>query len=303
MSEYRLNDPQKGIIGPVRLPTVCDLIHAGVIGEDVLVSKDGGAFLPIGQFDEIPVRAANPPVKPTYAGDIGKNTFFKLFYRLHLAKVTGLLVVQDEPRRKDIYLVGGHPVLVLSNVVYEALGEFLALRARLERTTLDGPLAHAAADDVKLAALLVEKNLIRPEDLVVAMRAQQAFRLVDLCLWPVGRYSFFDTKRHPAARDDLALAVPDLVVQAAREMSERALLSRLVDHLAKLIRPTPRLTTDVALMRFSDAEKAVLKTVQIARCTVAALVSHHGADPVTRKAALMMVYLLWEIDAIAFDAA
>jgi hypothetical protein len=302
MSEYRINDPQKGIIGPVRLPTVRDLMAAGVIQTDVLVSKDSGPFLPIGQFPEIPTQNDPSPAKPTYAGDIGKNTFFKLFYRLHLAQTTGLLVVQDDKRRKDIYLVEGQPALVLSNVVYESLGEFLALRARLDRAALEGPLAADLDDDFRLAETLVAQGLLRLDDLATVVRAQQAFRLVDLCLWPVGRYGFFEGKRHPAARDDLFLAVPDLIVQAAREMSERALFGRLANHFYKTVRPTARLAQDVAQMRFAEIEKTVLKTLTAAPISVAALISRHGAEAASRKAALMMCYLLWEIDAVSFDA-
>ena len=59
MPDYHLKDPRQGIIGPIRLETVRDLIDAGVIEGDVLVSKDGGAFVPLASLAEL--SATLPP--------------------------------------------------------------------------------------------------------------------------------------------------------------------------------------------------------------------------------------------------
>ena len=302
MSEYRLNDPQKGIIGPVRLGTVRDLMDAGVIHSAVLVSKDGGPFLPIDQFPEMPVptAAGDAPVQPTYAGDIGKNTFFKVFYRLHLSRANGLLVLEDGPRRKDVYLIDGVPVMVFSNVIYEKLGEFLALHGLLKRRHLAGALKAVSDDDVRLGDVLVSNGVLTQPQLATALRNQAVFRLVDLCLWETGRYLFFEGQKPTDARVDLKLSVPDLIVQAAREMPERALLRRLSAHYLSPVLPTPRFGSQVAQLRFSDAEKAIIKSFD-GRLCIADIAGHYGDDPALRHAALVAMYLLWEVDAIAYE--
>lgn len=304
MSEYRLNDPQKGIIGPVRIGTVRDLMDAGVIHAAVLVSKDGGPFLPLDQFPEMPVPQSGEQAQaqPTYAGDIGKNTFFKVFYRLHLSRVSGLLVLEDGPRRKDVYLVDGVPVMVFSNVIYEKLGEFLALHGLLKRRHLAGALKAVADDDVSLGDVLVHNGVLTQQQLATALRNQAVFRLVDLCLWETGRYMFFEGQKPSGARSDLKLSVPELIVQAAREMPERALLRRLAPHYLSPVLQTPRFGSQVAQLRFSDAEKAIIKSFD-GRLCVADIAGHYGDDPALRHAALVAMYLLWEVDAITYEGA
>ena len=302
MPEYRLNDPQKGIIGPIGIATVRDLIEAGVIHKDILVSRDNGPFLPVANFQEIGFSTSTQQaLKPTYAGDIGKNTFFKVFYRLHLTRSTGLLVVRDDTRRKDIYLEDGQPVFVLSNIPYERLGEYLCLHALLERHELDVALASIATDDHRLGETLLRLGLLEPQELAEALKAQQMTRLVDVCLWEFGRYLFFEGKRHAGARVELGLAVPELIMHAAREMPERALLRRVNPHYYKIVRPTPRLAALTSQLAFSAAEHQVLKNLDGQR-TVAELASIFGREEGLRRTALMIVYLLWEVDAITYES-
>lgn len=304
MSDYRLSDAQKGIIGPIRLGTVRDLIEAGVVHKDVLVSKDGGPFLPIVQFKEIPSPQETPAAlstKPTYAGDIGKNTFFKVFYRLHLGKSTGLLVVLDDVRRKDVYMSEGQPVLVFSNLPYERLGEFLTLNGHLKRQQVEQVLNQAAGDEHRLGESMVSQGVLPRNRLAELLRTQQAQRLVDLCAWETGRYQFYDTKRHAQATD-LKVSVLEILVQAAREMPERSLLRRLSAHYYKRVIPTPRLHADLQKFALSDAEKAIVKNLDGHR-NIAEIASLYGDDAPLRRAALMAVYLLWEMDAVTLEAA
>jgi len=302
MSDYRLSDAQKGIIGPISLNTVRDLIDAGVVDKEVLVSKDGGPFLPLTQFKEIPTPTAQgvAQAKPTYAGDIGKNTFFKVFYRLHLGKSTGLLVVQDEPRRKDVYLSEGNPVLVFSNLPYERLGEYLTLHGHLKRRELDNVLQAAAGDEQRLGDALLSQQVMNRTQLTDVLRAQQGQRLVDLCAWEMGRYLFFDSKKHAQATD-LKLSVVDVLVQAAREMPERMLLRRLAAHFYKRVVPAGRLQVDLQSLHLTDAEKAIVKNFDGQR-SVAEIGSLYGDDPSLRRSSLMCMYLLWEMDAITLEA-
>ncbi|MBI5508227.1 MAG: hypothetical protein HY903_05690 [Deltaproteobacteria bacterium] len=302
MSEYRLHDPEKGLIGPVRLETVKDLIAAGVVHEQVVVSKDDGPFQPISAFAEIvlqrgPGTRATP--QPTYSGDLGKNTFFKVFYRFHVTHANGLLTVVRDQHRKDVYLQDGVPTYITSNIESDRLGEFLVARGFLELDELNVALQSMHDDDNRLGQTLVRLGLIEPEELLQALRTQQFLRLTELCSWEWGRYLFYDGMRFTGDKIDLQLNVPELIIQAARSLPLPRLESRLAPAVNTVVEKLPHQVIATEVLQFSAFEARVQRAVDGKR-TLASIVNELGVDAEHRKAVLMVIYLLWEIDAVGF---
>ncbi|MFC1610061.1 DUF4388 domain-containing protein [Myxococcota bacterium] len=300
MAEYRVHDPDKGIIGPISLETVQDLVDAGVVHDGTWVSRDAGPFLPIAAFSEIspqPAEHSRADLQPTYSGDLGKNTFFKVFYRFHVTRATGLLAVHQESRRKEIYLAQGQPSFVKSNLPNERLGEYLIAHKKLDRTELDVALGSMHTDDNRLGYTLIRLGIMEPTELFEALRTQQTSRLVDLCTWERGRYLFYDGLHFEGDAVDLKLAVPDLVVMAARDLPSDRLESRLAPHFGLAAqRTTNQLVTPNAL-RLTAFERRVANAIDGKR-TVGEIINNLEGDQ--RRAAMMVLYLLWEIDAIVF---
>jgi hypothetical protein len=298
MSEYRLNDPQKGIIGPLRLSTLRDLIDAGVLHPKVLIAKDGGPFVP---FEKVPEVATlkiptTETAKPSYVGDLGKNMLFKLLHRFYLGRTTGLLVVQQEARRKELYLIDGQPVLVFSNVGYERLGEHLVLRGKLRLGELMEILQE---EDMLLGEALLARKLISWPDLTKALREQQMARLVDLCHWDSGRYAFYDARKHPGASTPL-VPVPELMLRAARSMPEGLLLKRLAPLWSGVVRVSPRMVSHTAELRLSETERGILRAVDGKRPLIE-IIGKFGQDDAVRSAALVVLFLGLELEALQVE--
>lgn len=305
MAQYRLHDPEKGIIGPVSIATARDLVKAGVVHDGVWVSRDGGPFLPIKAFEELsppPKRAKQEDPPPTYSGDLGKNTFFKVFHRFHVTRSTGLLAVQRDDKRKDIFLELGQPTFVASNVRAERLGEFLVARGRLERHELEVALQSMHTDRNRLGHTLTRLGLLEADLLYGELRAQQLARLVDLCNWESGRYQFFDGQRYRGDRVDLQLDASELVIAAARGLD----LSRLELRLANLMHAIPERTQGQIVgldkLRFTALESRVVDSID-GRSTVNQIVAEIGEAPKRRRSVLMVLYLLWELEAVQFRRA
>jgi hypothetical protein len=300
MAVYRVHDPEKGIIGPVSLETVQDLVSAGVVHDGMWVSRDSGPFLPIAAFSEVspqpPEESSNEP-QPTYSGDLGKNTFFKVFYRFHITRSTGLLVVQSADKRKDIYLVQGQPSYVTSNLKSERLGDFLVAHKRLDADELKAALGSMHFDDNRLGHTIIRLGLMEPQELFDALRAQQTARLVELCKWRTGRYLYFDGQRYRGDKVDLQLVVPDLIIHAARALPSDELAARLSPHMKAVAEPLPNQVVPPEDLRLTAFERRVAGSINGSR-TVEELISRVSGDQL--RAAMMVVYLLWEIDAIGF---
>jgi hypothetical protein len=300
MTEYRLHDPKKGIIGPISLETVHDLINAGVVHDQMWVARDDGPFLPIGAFAEIspqPAQESSEPPQPTYSGDLGKNTFFKVFYRFHVTRSTGLLVVQKGEVRKEIFMLQGQPSYVTSNLEAERFGEFLVDKQRIDRQELKVALGSMHTDDNRLGYTLVRLGLLEPTELYDCLREQQTKRLVELCTWESGRYLYYDGLRYEGSDlVDLQLEVPELIIDAARGLSLESLVSRLRPHLQSKAAPTASQLIPIDSLRLTAFERRVAVSIDGSR-TVAELSGSLTGDK--KRAALMVVYLLWEIDAVA----
>jgi hypothetical protein len=303
MSEYRVHDPKQGVIGPISLATVMDLVAAGVVHDGMWVSRDGGPFMPVRAFEEIappPSQTSASDPKPTYSGDLGKNTFFKVFYRFLVNKATGLLALQQDARRKDVYLQQGQPTYVSSNLPEERLGQFLVARGYLDEHELEVALTSMHTDDNRLGYTIIRLGLMEPPVLFQALRQQQVSRLVDLCAWESGRYAYFDGMVFDGEHVDLQLVALDLLLEAARGLPEQRLAKRLAPYQRLTIEPQPQQLTNLDELRLSPFERRVANSIDGQRTLVDLI---KGLEGDHRRAALMVVYVLWELDTVAFRTA
>ncbi len=302
MSEYRLQTPSQGIIGPVRLDTVRDLAEGGVIQKGVLVSRDNGPFLPLASFSELLSQVGDSlgeAPEPSYSGDVGVLSFFKIFYRLYEAGSTGLLTVRDGTRRKEIYIESGGPVFVSSSTLRERLGDFLVARGCLRPEQLSRALAVMQEEKLQLGQALVNLGMLTSSQLASELREQQMLRLVDLCRWESGRYAYYNGTRYRGARVEIRLDTPELVLRAARAMPEKTILLRLGSHLHQLAHRVPSRLADQCVDAFSADEQAALEKID-GKSTAVQVVTCEQGQPLRRRAALTVLYLLWEVGGITF---
>lgn len=302
MAEYRIHDPDKGIIGPIRLETARDLVKAGAVHDGVWVSRDGGAFLPLKAFEELAAPAAvlkETDPQPTYSGDLGKNTFFKVFHRFHVTQSTGLLVVRREDKRKDIFLEGGQPVFVASNLLHERFGEYLLARGKIDRHEVDVALQSMHTDRNRLGHTLIRLGLLAPEEVYEELRGQQKSRLVDLCTWQSGRYQFFEGQKYKGDKVDLKLEVPDLIATAGRQLDLKQLESRLINWVRSVPQRPAGHLGELDALHLSDVEKRIVDAVD-GKKTIEEIIAAIGSDEISRRTTLMVLYIMWEIDAVSF---
>jgi hypothetical protein len=300
-SEYRLKDPARGLLGPVRLETVRDLVEAGVVADVVEVSKDGGPWKPVRSFTELYNKPAPGPItrSPTFSGDLGKNTFFKVFYRFSANHASGMLELQQGDRQRQIYLEAGEPVYITSTVPGERIGEFLVQRGKLGADELKVAVEALPKHGNHLGRVLLQLGLIEPSEFYEELRELQIHRLMDLCGWESGRYAFYDGVRNDAEKQNLELSANGLIMRAARAMSDELLNRRLAPYVRHVPHRQPNLELDRGAFVFSSIEQRAFEAVD-GRRTLSEIFEHVGAARERRRAALVVVYVLFEVDAVTF---
>jgi len=295
MSVFRLHTAQ-GIIGPVKLETVRDLIDSGVVGADALVSRDTGPFMSISAVAELAslLKSDDLSHEPQYAGDVGVVSYFRLLHRLFGEHAVGLLSVRDATRRKDIYLEAGQPVFVASTMVRERLGDFLVSIGRIsgdqQRTAVD----EARQNSEPLGATLVRLGTLTDVEMRDLLREQQMVRLIDLCTWEHGRYAYFAGKRYEGPRIDLRVDSTLLWVRAARAVSDTVVVDRLGETFRK-----PILSLDSTLLMQCSAHLASDERLAVAlfdgKRSAADVLQAESGNAARRRAALTILYLFAEL--------
>ncbi|MCK5689337.1 hypothetical protein KAI87_08705 [Myxococcota bacterium] len=301
MTNYRINDPKKGIIGPVGRSTVQTLMNAGVFGSDVQISRDNEPFQPLESFPELQDddAATKAPREPTYAGDLGKNTFFKVFYRFHANLTTGLLSFKDGDREKDIFLEKGQPVFVTSNLPEERFGVFLSTRGIISPEELQRALKNMHEDGNRLGHTLIRLKMLTQEDVDNGLRVQQIDRLAELCDWETGRYLFFADEHYAGDRIDLNIDGVKFIAKAARDASEEGLMRRMKPYF-QLVGSIDQAALTRANIELNEIEQKVLYAYQDGMSPLQVL-SQTATTPNLRQPSLALLYLLTELDIIKYS--
>lgn len=172
-----------------------------------------------------------PPTLSTIEGDADDVGDFDVtaplgvLYRLSVARANGLLVAEVGAVKKEIYFSDGVPEYVSSNVAGELFGEYLVKQKVLAPGELAMALAMMPHYGGKLGDTLVGLGLLRPLEVFRQLTEQVRHKLIDVCTWSRGTFSWYGGRKNPREAFPLdlhpfeilgggAMAVPTAVVDA-----------------------------------------------------------------------------------------
>jgi eukaryotic-like serine/threonine-protein kinase len=172
--------------------------------------------------------------EPDSRGEFAERSALHVLYRLAVADATGLLVVEMNGIRKDIYIRDGDPEFVSSNVAGELFGSYLVSQKVLTSGELDMALAMMPRYGGKLGDTLVGLGLMKPLDVFRHLSRQVRDKLIDVCTWGKGSYAWYEAYENP--RESFPLDIDSFQVLGAGAMAfpEEAILAwaETVAHLA-----------------------------------------------------------------------
>jgi serine/threonine-protein kinase len=199
---YYVRTSQGQTVGPLSYAQVVEGIATSRFGlTDAFAVRDG-PFRPLPEhpdlFRHVPASSLSDrtarrdtPGEPQHDWSLDHGAILQVLGHVVLARETGLLLCEHAGVRKEVYLTGGHPEFVTSNLASDLLGEFLVSRGVISREELDMALAVMPRFDGRLGDTLTALGLVQPVQLVRQIAAQVQEKLLDLFTWNAGRATFW----------------------------------------------------------------------------------------------------------------
>jgi hypothetical protein len=141
-----------------------------------------------------------------------------LLYELAIHDATGVLAAEVSMLKKRLYVVGGRPVHMESNVASEELGEMLVARNMVSSGELMMAQAVLSRFDNVLERALVELSLIEPRALLAELEAQLKQSVAEVCTWTKGSATWTPSVRSPTRPKVAPLALLPILVVGAEQI-------------------------------------------------------------------------------------
>ena len=219
LSDHRVRTIDGRELGPWTFAQLVEAVTLGRLAPDDQVQSDGGwrqvrdveglaEHLPRARVDveidlEIDVEADLAPQdgeeeeeedRPTQAPagvlELAGGRLVDALARSAATRASGVWICSRAGESKEVYLVGGTPEFVTSNVPSELLGEHLVAKGALTRGELDMALAMLPRFDGRLGDTLAALGLMEPVDLFRHIVEQVREKLLALFTWDTGRAHF-----------------------------------------------------------------------------------------------------------------
>ncbi len=209
-------------------------------GRDPGDSGDGGGGELAGEEDFFV-----PDMLPEFSApdpehaDLGGEMVPAVLWRFYRQAVTGRVVFRSGGDTKDVFFENGIPIGVRSSQTVDRLEEVLFREGLIDRAAYAEARIKGIAQPRALAAHLVERGLLKPDELFPLVRRHLEDCLLGLFEWTEGSTSYEKQYALDAEKVRLARPLPALILEGIRR---KFLLRRLVKVLgspASLLAPVP----------------------------------------------------------------
>ncbi len=200
MRRARADDDRDGT-GPGLAPSLPDRLTAEI--DDQLDAELLATASTVG--------APDPEPEPTLAraGELAETDVALLLGRAYQEVWTGQLSLRAREVEKSIHFDAGRPVYAASSALEDRLCEMLLRQGRLDSDQRGRVARQAAGSGRRTGAVLVDLGLLKPGELMPALRTQHEEIILSLFPWTEGRFRFDPRSeleprktrllRHPAA--------------------------------------------------------------------------------------------------------
>jgi serine/threonine protein kinase len=278
-----------GLMGPISYSQLVELILGGQVDADTMISRGGMPFERAGRLDELR-RFLNSSalqwrerdvLHPTWQGGLSGASLLPVVHRLTAGYETGVLHLREGGRQKKMYFLEGRPDFIASTDRNELLGEHLITTHVCLRMEVDMALAVLDRYDGRLGDALVGLGILRPVQLVNAVRGQVRRRFLEAFRWRTGEWRFLRGARSEEETFAVQQDPCELLRDAAYEAHPAELEAALSPVSERVLTPVAAPPMPVAAYRLPQAWAALLGQVN-GQSTLASIVAresnHRGLD-------------------------
>src|SRR5580658_1857542 len=283
---YRIKRLDGTLLGPVPLPQLVELFATGQVGTTCSIARAQGRFKPVTRYPELARFASSPALQwdvalPADAIDRGQLDPARLPTRIfHMAvrRETGVLVLQDGPRKKRTFFVEGSPECVTSTEKHELLGEFLIRRGQVLRMELEMALAVLPRFGGRIGDALVGIGVLRPIELFRAIHDQTQERLVEIFRWKRGEIAFARGMRSQEETFPLGVDTYELIGRGIRHgYRYEELEAMLAPVREEVVEPVLVPPVRLEMFRLPEREASVIEAIT-AKTTLSKIVGERTAS-------------------------
>jgi uncharacterized protein DUF4388 len=174
-------------------------------------------------------------------GKLGPLTFPSLIHNVCDERNTGVLTVKDAEIEKNVYVERGRVVFATSNLYDDRLGSLLFRKGTIPLREIEDAANVCRKTGRRLGGILVERQVIRPQDLIWGVREQVKEIVVSLFNWTRGDYHFVSG---PFAAEEvitLKMSTGDMVLEGVKRIESWSRVQLAVGAMRTRYQVTPRL--------------------------------------------------------------
>lgn len=176
-------------------------------------------------------------------GSLKAFKFPEILQFLAMGRMTGVLSLSEGPRQVQLVVNEGKIRGSASKDRYLRLGQMLVYAGKISRKSLDEALeAQESGEPGKLLGeILVQKQVVTPEELRGVVRLQVEEEIWDLFMWESGNFRF---EQGPVGRTgelDLSLDVEPLLLEGSRRLDEWQTILSNIDNPDGIYQVNPEL--------------------------------------------------------------
>lgn len=163
-----------------------------------------------------------------YRGDLAHTTLPEMLFTIFRFQVPGILEARRETVVKRVYVRDGAVLHATSSDIDDSLGGYLKRTGRLPADEFDAMMRMRAETKRRFGALLVERGLLGPHEVYVAIREQVEAIVWSLFYWQDGEVGFRIGEFPPLDQVRIQVPVRQVILAGIkRAPNPKALLARL----------------------------------------------------------------------------
>jgi serine/threonine-protein kinase len=268
---YRLRRAGGTVIGPLRLARLLEMIATARLGDDTLVARNDGPFLPLRSVQELARLGARAAyrfgdfigLRASERQPLSRALLPRYLFELVRQKRSGLLCVRSAREQVRVYYEQGAPVFSTSSDPEALLGAHLVARGVTSSEAMERLLEQGFRRGETLGAALVGADVLSEGQLYALLDEQRQRRFVTFCRWQDGEILFADGERSGEGAVPLQqhpLAVVSHALLAAYADAE---IAQLLQGLSRLrVTRNSREPELIAKLGLAERQHAVLSSLR-----------------------------------------
>jgi hypothetical protein len=193
-------------------------------------------------------------------GSLSEASLPELFASISRSRETGVLNFHDMGRWKAIYFKEGQVVFATSNLQDDRLGEFLLKEGRITvRQFLEA--SKLIKPGKRLGAVLVEQDIISPDELFVAINQHVLEIVYSLFEWSRGEYEFVMKDLSAEGPVSLDLSTEKVILEGIRRLRDFTRVYSGVGSVDTVLRQSALAESLVYKLELDEDESQILSLV------------------------------------------